>query len=133
MSRIKGRDTEPEMTVRRFLHASGLRFRLHGKGLPGKPDIVFRQRDTVVFVHGCFWHGCPHCSVGKRQVRSNVDYWSGKVARNKERDVRNQRNLEAAGWNVLTIWACQVRNLTELERLEALIRSKPHRSQLHCL
>lgn len=133
MSRIRAKDTGPELAVRRFLHADGLRFRLHGKGLPGTPDIVFRRRGAVIFVHGCFWHGCPNCGVGRRQVKSNVGYWSGKVAKNRERDVRNQAALEAAGWTVLTIWACQAKTSTHLASLAAAIRSLPQTSAFRCL
>jgi len=97
MSRIRGRDTVPELAVRRFLHAAGLRFRLHRFDLPGRPDIVLPSRRACVFVHGCFWHGCPKCVDGTRTVKSNTLYWRQKVETNRARDQRNQKRLEASG------------------------------------
>ena len=82
MSAIRKRDTKPELAVRDFLHAKGLRYRLHGARLPGCPDFVFPARKAVVFVHGCFWHRCPHCAAGRKVVRSNVGYFHPKLARN---------------------------------------------------
>ena len=117
MAAIRGKDTRPELAVRRFLHGKGLRYRLHAASLPGKPDLVFRSRRTVVFVHGCFWHGCPHCRSGRREVKSNADYWGPKLARNKARDIAARSALEAAGWLVLTIWECQSRDAFALAAL----------------
>src|SRR4051812_17927429 len=97
MSRIKGKDTKPEMLVRRFLHAQGFRYRLHVKDLPGKPDIVLPKYRTVIFVHGCFWHahaGCKH----NRQPKNNTEYWQPKIERNKERDAAQTTTLETRGW-----------------------------------
>ena len=104
MSRIRGTDTAPEMSVRRFLHASGLRYKLHDRRLPGRPDLVFSSRRIAVFVHGCFWHGCPHCTNGRQNVHSNIAYWGSKLAANKARDIRNTEELKAAGWQVEVIW-----------------------------
>src|ERR1700674_4838408 len=87
MARIRSKDTAPELAVRRYLHAKGLRYRLHHAGLPGKPDLVFPARRVCVFIHGCFWHGCPHCIDGTRQVKSNSAYWSAKVAGHRARDI----------------------------------------------
>lgn len=109
MSRVKGRDTRPEMRLRRALHAAGLRYRLQARELPGKPDIVFRRAKLAIFVHGCFWHrhsGCEHA----RMPKSRLDFWRTKLEANVERDARQVGELEAAGWTVLTLWECETRN-----------------------
>jgi len=106
MRRIKGRDTTPEMLVRRLAHAMGYRYRLHRKDLPGKPDLVFGPRRKVIFVHGCFWHQHGDCRAG-RVPGSNTDYWVPKLRRNVERDASARAELEARGWDVLTIWDCE--------------------------
>src|SRR5215204_659207 len=105
MRAVKSRDTAPEMTVRRLLHAMGYRYRLHVAGLPGKPDIVFPSRRKAAFVHGCFWHG-HDCSRGARRPKSNEAYWSAKIGRNMVRDEENFARLQAAGWAVLVVWEC---------------------------
>jgi DNA mismatch endonuclease (patch repair protein) len=110
MSRIRGKDTKPEMIVRRCLHAVGLRYRLHRRNLPGAPDIVFPSRKLAVFVHGCFWHGCPRCRDGRKQVKSNEAYWAPKLARNKARDARHAADLGGMGWTVRVIWECETRS-----------------------
>lgn len=125
MSAIRGKDTGPEMRVRRFLHASGLRFRLHARELPGKPDIVFRRKKACVFIHGCFWHGCPKCIDGTRQVKSNKAFWTGKIATNKERDGRHERALVEAGWKVFTLWECEVGDAEKLRRLADTLAGLP--------
>lgn len=125
MRRIRGSNTAPEMAVRKFLHASGLRFRLHRGALPGRPDIVFPSRRVCVFVHGCFWHGCPTCVDGTRRVKSNSIYWTGKVATNRARDERNERSLLELGWFVLTIWECETVREDRLAALERAVRSQP--------
>lgn len=103
MRRIKGRDTMPELLVRRLTHAMGYRYRLHRKYLPGKPDLVFGPRRKVIFVHGCFWHQHATCRAG-RIPASNTGYWATKLRRNTERDVIAKTALEARGWKVLTVW-----------------------------
>ena len=108
MRAVKSKDTGPEMVVRRLAHGMGCRYRLHGKGLPGKPDLVFGPSRKVVFVHGCFWHGHP-CKRGNRMPENNHDYWLKKIARNKERDQENLRDLQERGWQVLVIWECEVK------------------------
>lgn len=123
MAAIRSKDTAPELAVRRALHAAGLRYRLHGRRLPGRPDLVFPRRGVCVFVHGCFWHGCPHCIDGRRAVKSNTGYWSAKIAGNKERDERHRTALEAAGWTVLTVWECMTPDRAALGELAATIRS----------
>ena len=108
MSRVKGRDTTPELAVRRLLHALGYRYRLHVKTLPGKPDIVFGPRQKVIFIHGCFWHG-HKCRKG-RLPKSNTAFWTEKIVRNKARDRQHIKSLKAAGWQVLVIWQCQLKD-----------------------
>ena len=108
MASIKGKDTRPEMKVRRFLHSRGFRYSLHSKRLPGKPDLVLRKYHTVIFVHGCFWHGHPGCP-DYRQPKTNEEFWTEKVRRNKERDAFEIGALEALGWNVIVIWECQLK------------------------
>src|SRR5947209_357896 len=114
MSQVPGRNTSPEMLVRRALHRLGFRYRLHRRDLPGTPDIVLPGRGTVIFVHGCFWHGHPAC---RRAVRptSNARFWKDKLDGNIRRDHRNRQALEALGWRVQTIWECETRS-EELDR-----------------
>lgn len=120
MSAIKGKDTKPEMMVRRFLHACGFRFRLHRKDLPGKPDIVLPKYKVVIFVHGCFWHrhkGCPKATT----PATNVDRWKTKFDDNVARDARNQAALREAGWDVIVVWECEI-NPERLSLLASRIR-----------
>jgi DNA mismatch endonuclease (patch repair protein) len=124
MAAIRKRNTKPELVVRRFLHKRGLRFRLHDRKLPGVPDLVFPSRRAVVFVHGCFWHRCPHCAAGRKEVRSNLAYWEPKLARNRSRDARARAALEAAGWTVLTIWECELQDEMKLELLAAALQAR---------
>ena len=121
MSRIRGKDTQPELVVRRYLHAAGLRYRLHVSSLPGKPDLVFPRRKVCVFVHGCFWHSCPKCADGRHKPQSNRGYWLKKIRRNKQRDRAHVRRLCAAGWKVLIIWECEIADRRKLERLRRAI------------
>jgi DNA mismatch endonuclease (patch repair protein) len=113
MSRVKSRDTGPEMKVRRLAHSLGFRFRLHREDLPGKPDLVFPRLNKLIFVHGCFWHGHDGCEASARPA-SNTDYWNKKLDRNKKRDQVNIEKLIAAGWDVLVIWECQTKDQDEL-------------------
>ena len=115
MSRIKGRDTKPEMAVRRLLHRIGYRYRLHRKDLPGKPDIVFGPRRKVIFVHGCFWHG-HSCKRGSRLPKTNVEYWQTKIARNVTRHSDQLDELAAAGWTGLTLWECELADVDAVAR-----------------
>lgn len=108
MAAIKSNDTKPEMLVRRYLHGRGFRYGLHNKKLPGSPDIVLRRFKTVIFVHGCFWHGHENC-LCYRLPKSNVDFWRSKVERNRARDERVQAELRAMGWRVLIIWECELK------------------------
>lgn len=125
MRRIKGRDTKPEMAVRRALHANGLRYRLHRKDLPGKPDIVMPGRKLCIFVHGCFWHGCTKCVDGKRTVKSNTDFWKEKIQKNRMRDAKNRKELLAQGWTVYEIWECETRDEAILSSFIKKVRKLP--------
>jgi len=108
MSRIRSVDTGPEKTMRAVLSAAGIRgYRLHYRNAPGKPDIAFVGRKVAVFVHGCFWHGCPHCK--RYAPRSNRAWWKKKLATNRDRDQRKQRELRKAGWSVVTVWECRLK------------------------
>ncbi|MCJ2143685.1 very short patch repair endonuclease [Methylobacterium sp. E-066] len=118
MAAVKGRNTTPEMAVRRLAHALGYRFRLCRKDLPGSPDLVFSSRSKVIFVHGCFWHRHPGCRKASTPS-TRVDFWQAKFDRNVERDLRNGVRLMAAGWDVLEIWECQTR---DRERLAATLQ-----------
>ena len=115
MSRIKSSNTSVELTVRRLIHGMGYRYRLHGKGLPGKPDIVFRPRRKVIFVHGCFWHQhpSPDC-LDSRVPKSNLGYWEPKLERTKQRDASNQNLLLEMGWESLIVWECELRDVPAL-------------------
>ena len=123
MRAVKGKGTTPEMKVRRALTALGVRYRLHRKDLPGKPDIVLPGRRLAIFVHGCFWHG-HDCARGARVPKANRDYWVAKVARNRARDTASREALLALGWRVETIWECELRDAGALTaRLETLLLS----------
>ena len=110
MRAVKGRDTKPEIALRKKLFSRGLRYRLNVKDLPGKPDLVFPKHKTVVFVHGCFWHG-HSCKRGNRQPKQNADYWKDKITRNKARDQKNAAALKKLGWRVITVWECEIKDL----------------------
>ncbi|MDH4571115.1 very short patch repair endonuclease [Salinicola acroporae] len=107
MSRVRGKDTKPEMRLRRMVHAMGFRYRLHAKYLPGKPDLVFPSRRAVVFMHGCFWHRHEGCKLA-RMPKSRVSFWREKLEANRQRDRRNQLRLQEMGWRVLIVWECQL-------------------------
>lgn len=111
MAAIRGKDTSPELIVRRGLHRAGFRFRLHRRDLPGTPDIVLPKYRTVVFVHGCFWHvhGCPNSVAPKTRAA----FWAEKLGGNKRRDRRHYRQLKQLGWRVLTVWECDVRRQSD--------------------
>jgi DNA mismatch endonuclease (patch repair protein) len=107
MSRIRGYDTKPELTVRSIVHRMGFRFRSHGEDLPGNPDIVLPKHKKVIFIHGCFWHGHKGCKRSKRPS-TNVSFWQDKLDKNIERDKRQQRELRKLGWKYLIIWQCEI-------------------------
>jgi len=110
MRRVKTANTGIEKSVRSVLHKLGFRFRLNNRKLPGKPDVVLRRYETVVFVHGCFWHGHNECAKGQLRPKKNAIYWKRKIDKNQERDARVKAKLESDGWKVLTIWECEVKN-----------------------
>lgn len=120
MSRIGSKNTAPELIVRRLLHAMGYRFRLHRKDLPGTPDIVLPKLRKAIFVHGCFWHS-HGCKIGQ-PPKSKLEFWEPKLARNKARDAEKSSLLRQAGWDVLTLWQCEVKERTSLQkRLRAFL------------
>ena len=116
MRRIRSGDTKPELIVRSGLHKRGLRFRVGRSDLPGRPDIVLRKWGAVVFVHGCFWHQHSTCPDG-RQPKSNAAYWTSKLAKNRERDLRVRRLLKKQGWRVLRVWECEILNRQRMEQV----------------
>ena len=109
MSRIRGKATKPELLVRHWLWSHGYRYRLNVKSVPGKPDIVLRKYRTAIFVNGCFWHGHEGCSLYS-VPKSNTDFWVAKIQRNRERDQQEYKALHEAGWQVIVIWECQLKN-----------------------
>ena len=116
MARVRGKNTKPELIVRSAAHSLGFRFRLHKRGLPGTPDIVFAGRRKVIFVHGCFWHrhkDCPKASTPK----TRIDFWKDKFRANVTRDQKSVQKLEKDGWKVLTVWECQVRDTDQLKEI----------------
>ena len=121
MRQVKGRDTLPELKVRRALTKLGARFRLNRKDLPGAPDIVMPGRKLAIFVHGCFWHG-HDCARGAREPKTNADYWRNKIGRIRERDGETRANLSALGWRTEVIWECDLKDAAALrDRLETLL------------
>lgn len=113
MSKIKSKNTAPEMIVRRYLHSKGFRYRLHDKKLPGKPDLILPKYNTVVFIHGCFWHGHEGCKY-YRIPKSNTDYWIRKIERNSIRDRENQQLLWDMDWKVITVWDCELKKIQNI-------------------
>jgi DNA mismatch endonuclease (patch repair protein) len=114
MRRVKGRDTAPELKLRKLLTRMGLRYRLHRKDLPGRPDVAMIGRRTAIFMHGCFWHG--------HDCKANADYWIAKIARNRARDASSRAALEAMGWRVVTVWECELKDEAALkDRLRMLL------------
>lgn len=118
MSRVRSKDTRPEMLIRQGLHSRGLRFRVHGVALPGKPDLIFTKHRAVIFVHGCFWHGhsCPLFKLPK----TRREFWEAKISANKVRDTRTTLALVNTGWRVLTVWECALRG-SQRQSLESLL------------
>ena len=127
MSRIRGKHTRPEVTLRKALHSLGMRYRLHGASLPGRPDLVFPKYKTIVFVHGCFWHRHPGCNIATTP-KSNTDFWQDKFQKNVTRDIKVTQALESLGWRVLVVWECclssTIKTRATAERIAALIRDQ---------
>ena len=137
MSAIRGKNTKPEILVRKGLHARGFRFRLQDRRLPGRPDLVLPKYGVAIMVNGCFWHGHKGCRYATRP-KSNVEFWDAKIARNRHRDEVTTAHLEALGWTVITVWECELRNSSQLNaRLDALadeiIRAGEVKSQSEAL
>lgn len=127
MSRVRGKDTGPEMAVRRLVHALGYRYRLHVRELPGCPDLVFPGRKKVIFVHGCFWHR-HRCRHGRQMPKTRPEFWRPKLEGNRERDRSYRRALTRQGWGVLVVWQCQTRRLERLtQRLIAFLERPPRK------
>ena len=123
MSSVTGKNTKPELVVRKMLHAMGYRYRLHVKTLPGKPDVVLPRHQKIIQIQGCFWHG-HSCKRGKKPT-TNREFWVNKIERNVARDSRNHALLTQTKWKVLTIWGCQVNDKTALlEKLKNFMESK---------
>ena len=116
MSRVRGKDTKPELIVRRLLHRLGYRYRLHARDLPGKPDIVFRGGRKAIYVHGCFWHRHPDpaCKLA-RLPKTRQDFWLPKLEGNRRRDIENQRRLTEMGWDCLLVWECEIGRVDQPE------------------
>jgi DNA mismatch endonuclease (patch repair protein) len=126
MAAVRTQHTAPEIAVRKAMHARGLRFRLHRRDLPGRPDIVLVKHQTAVFVHGCFWHGCALCDRGTRRPKSNAGFWSAKLDENRRRDDRNTAALTQLGWHVSVIWECETRSPDRLaETLDRILTFVP--------
>lgn len=109
MSRVRSKDTKPEMLVRRFLFSHGFRYKLHDKSLPGKPDLVLPKYKTIIFIHGCFWHGhggCRYFVVPK----TRTEWWLNKISTNKQKDAASEKLLTSAGWKIINIWECEIKN-----------------------
>lgn len=124
MSKISGTETKPEILIRKYLFGKGFRFRKNDKRLPGRPDIVLPKYKTVIFIHGCFWHG-HHCKAGKLP-ETNKEFWRNKINSNIERDKKNQHKLEKLGWKIIIIWQCKLKNkkmmIKKLKEIEQKIQ-----------
>lgn len=124
MSRIRGKDTEIEIKVRKYLFSQGFRFRKNVADMPGKPDIVLPKYRTVIFIHGCYWHrhaGCKNCTTPS----TNREFWLEKFEKNVQNDIKHQQELEAAGWKVLTLWECEIENDFE-HLMDSLVAELQH-------
>ena len=129
MSRIKSKGTKPEVTLRKALFAHGFRYRVNVGTLPGKPDIVLPRYKTVIFVHGCFWHGHPGCKYAYTP-KSNTEFWVNKISGNRERDAVVKRELEESGWKVIVVWECEIRHNKDITNLTTRLEKeiKTHNS-----
>jgi DNA mismatch endonuclease (patch repair protein) len=128
MSRVSGKNTKPELVVRSLLHNMGYRFRLHRNDLPGKPDITLPKYKKIIFVHGCFWHGHIGCPRAKRPA-TNKKFWNEKLNKNIERDKITVNNLKQLGWDILTVWTCEVKNIEKL-RNKLLLFIEKHKEKI---
>ncbi|MBL7738825.1 MAG: DNA mismatch endonuclease Vsr [Chitinophagaceae bacterium] len=121
MSQIRATDTKPELLVRKFLHGHGFRYKLHDKTLPGKPDIVLPKYKTVIFVHGCFWHGHKNCRYFV-VPKTRTQWWLDKISRNKGNDEKTVKALKKGGWKIITVWECQLKPARAEKTLSSLLR-----------
>ena len=121
MSRIKGKNTRPEILVRKYLHSQGFRFRLHDKKLPGKPDIVLKKYKTAVFINGCFWHGHSDCKYAVIP-KTRTEWWKEKIERTAERDKENYSSLRSEGWKIIIIWECDLKSDRIKETLHNILK-----------
>lgn len=121
MSRIRSKDTKPELIVRKFLFGKGLRYRIHGRNLPGKPDIVLKKYKTVIFIHGCFWHSHEGCKSFKLPT-SRLEYWVPKLKKNKQKDLVHLTELQSAGWKTIVVWECDLAKDKMNQTLMSLLR-----------
>jgi DNA mismatch endonuclease (patch repair protein) len=122
MSRIRSKDTKPEMVVRKFLHKNGFRYRLHVKNMPGKPDIVLPKYKTVIFIHGCFWHGHEGCKKAALP-ETRKEWWAEKIGKNIINDINAEAALKATHWNIISIWQCQLKDDWQNKLLSALLNT----------
>jgi DNA mismatch endonuclease (patch repair protein) len=121
MSKIASKETKPEILVRKYLFSRGFRYRKNAKELPGKPDIILPKYKTVIFIHGCFWHGHDGCQKSQLPT-SNIEFWIEKIGKNKERDQKEIQKLQLLGWKVIVVWQCEIKNrILQKERLERLV------------
>jgi len=125
MARIRARDTKPEMVVRRLVHRLGYRYRLHSPTLPGKPDLAFPSRRKVILVHGCFWHLHENCRQ-YRMPRTRLDFWGPKLETNRKRDKQVRQELQEAGWDVMVVWECELRDREGLAKSIQGFLGEPH-------
>lgn len=123
MSRIRGKDTKPELNLRKVLHGLGLRYRLYGAGLPGKPDLVFPRYKALIFVHGCFWHRHEGCKIATTP-KTNTQFWIDKFSKNVERDHRVSAELKALGWRVFFAWECELSSITKAKATGIHLKKK---------
>ena len=121
MSQIKGKNTKPEILVRKFLHANGFRFRLHDKNLPGKPDIVLKKYNTLIFINGCFWHGHTNCKYFVIP-KTRSDWWLEKINKTQQNDSINYEKLKNLGWKIIIVWECGLKKNNMVDSLERLIK-----------
>ena len=126
MSRIKGKDTKPEILVRKFLFSNGFRYRIHDKKLPGKPDVVLPKYRTAIFIHGCFWHGHENCNLFV-VPKTRTEWWTNKIGGNKKKDTENILTLKKDRWKVITIWSCELTAKKREKTFEKLLKKLKHK------
>jgi DNA mismatch endonuclease (patch repair protein) len=128
MSKVSGKDTKPEILVRKYLFSKGFRYRKNVNGLTGKPDIVLPKYKTIIFIHGCFWHGHSNCEAS-RLPASNIEYWTKKISSNIERDLQNKKILKKSRWNIIVIWECELKKEKIEKRLASIVKQLYKRLQ----